>query len=341
MWYYTLNGKQAGPISQDELTHKLTGQLPADTLVWKEGMSEWLTASSIPDFSQTQPPSPAHSNSAPQEPKASSDTNPYASPTSNVLDQTIVNEVTELPAEPVQLDVGFCIKQGWKHTMRNFGLVFLTGFVYLIVIVVISGLFSAIGSAIDGPQTAPEINYESMEASDAFFASIEAENQTGPVGSLLEIVSNIFQAFLAMGLTAFALTHVRGGEASVGQLFTQSGSKLLKVIGATILYYLAIFVGTIFLIIPGIYIAIRYMYYQIAIVDKDLGVMESFKYSSELTRQNKWRIIGLGLINFLIIMAGMMALFIGLIWAIPVVILAHTISYCYLHSGKRSIAVQS
>jgi uncharacterized membrane protein len=83
------------------------------------------------------------------------------------------------------------------------------------------------------------------------------------------------------------------------------------------------------------------MYYQTAIVDKDLGVMESLQYSSELTRENKWRIFGLGIINFFIVIAGFLALFIGLIWAIPVVVLAHTISYCYLHAGERSIAVQS
>lgn len=342
MWYYTLNGQQAGPISQEELTQKLNGELPTDTLVWKEGMSEWSKANATVEFGNPTSLEAAASYSPhSHEDDGDNDENPYATPSSDIVDHTIETSVNELPIEPIPLDIGFCIKQGWKHTMRNFGLIFLTSIVYLITLSIVSGVLTGIGSAIDGPQTLPQINYENMEASDAFLTALEAENQIGPAGGLLEIVGNIFQLFLAMGLTAFALTHIRGGEASVGQLFSQSWKKLLKVTGASVLYYLAVFVGAIFLIIPGIYIAIRYMYYQTAIVDKDLGVMESFTYSSELTRENKWRIVGLGLMNFCVIVAGMLALLIGLIWALPVVVLAQTISYCYLHGGERSIAVQS
>jgi hypothetical protein len=77
MWYYTLNGQQAGPISQQELSNKLNGELPPNTLVWKEGMPNWTPSSEVEEFrnleSTTPPPLPQAQAS-----------NPYLTPSSNV-----------------------------------------------------------------------------------------------------------------------------------------------------------------------------------------------------------------------------------------------------------------
>ena len=69
--------------------------------------------------------------------------NTYAAPATDVTNHnTESNEAAEIPSEPIPLDIGFCVKQGWKHTLRNFGLVFLTGFVYIIVSGVVSTILS-------------------------------------------------------------------------------------------------------------------------------------------------------------------------------------------------------
>lgn len=42
MYYYSVNGQQAGPVSEEQLRQMVTtGSLKADTLVWREGMGEW------------------------------------------------------------------------------------------------------------------------------------------------------------------------------------------------------------------------------------------------------------------------------------------------------------
>src|SRR3954468_1593053 len=42
MFYYSLNGQQQGPVSEDQLRQMVaTGALTPDTLVWREGMPEW------------------------------------------------------------------------------------------------------------------------------------------------------------------------------------------------------------------------------------------------------------------------------------------------------------
>lgn len=46
-WYLFLNGQQVGPVAEDQiLAHNPT----ADTMVWREGMAEWLPISSVPQL---------------------------------------------------------------------------------------------------------------------------------------------------------------------------------------------------------------------------------------------------------------------------------------------------
>jgi uncharacterized RDD family membrane protein YckC len=41
-WYYACRGKQAGPVTQEQFDELLgSGKIQADTLVWREGMTDW------------------------------------------------------------------------------------------------------------------------------------------------------------------------------------------------------------------------------------------------------------------------------------------------------------
>lgn len=59
-WYYAANNEQKGPINESELKANLaSGKLPAETLVWKDGMDNWTAANQIPAFSFRPAPAPA------------------------------------------------------------------------------------------------------------------------------------------------------------------------------------------------------------------------------------------------------------------------------------------
>jgi uncharacterized membrane protein len=48
-WYYAENNEQRGPVIESELKGMLAAQkLPAETLVWKEGMGNWTPAAQVP-----------------------------------------------------------------------------------------------------------------------------------------------------------------------------------------------------------------------------------------------------------------------------------------------------
>jgi uncharacterized RDD family membrane protein YckC len=47
-WYYTEQGQQRGPVNDDQLAELLhSGKIHSDTLVWREGMAEWLPLHSV------------------------------------------------------------------------------------------------------------------------------------------------------------------------------------------------------------------------------------------------------------------------------------------------------
>ena len=50
-WHYAKDGEQHGPVSLDELRSLLAGgELPADSLVWRSGLSDWLRADQVPEL---------------------------------------------------------------------------------------------------------------------------------------------------------------------------------------------------------------------------------------------------------------------------------------------------
>lgn len=50
-WYYSKNGTQLGPVEEGELRGKIaSGEISSTDLVWKEGMTDWLPSSKVPEL---------------------------------------------------------------------------------------------------------------------------------------------------------------------------------------------------------------------------------------------------------------------------------------------------
>lgn len=64
-WYYAHDNQQQGPVNEVELKEFIaTGKISPTTLVWHEGMENWATADSVPEFQFRPPPVPASSGFA-------------------------------------------------------------------------------------------------------------------------------------------------------------------------------------------------------------------------------------------------------------------------------------
>lgn len=53
-WYYVKNGQKEGPVETHQLQQLLqSASISGDSLVWKDGMADWIAANKLPDFSST------------------------------------------------------------------------------------------------------------------------------------------------------------------------------------------------------------------------------------------------------------------------------------------------
>jgi uncharacterized membrane protein len=153
------------------------------------------------------------------------------------------------------------------------------------------------------------------------------------------IISQIISVYLTLGMIRFGLNLVSGEPASAGQVFSQ-GHRLLPAIAASILFGLMVFAGLLLLVVPGIYLMLRYGQFMNAIVDRNMGVIESLSYSSAITRNNRMNLLGLALLSLAIIIAGFLALVVGLIFAYPVVWLGWMTAYRWMQSGQQVVRDQ-
>lgn len=91
-------------------------------------------------------------------------------------------------------------------------------------------------------------------------------------------------------------------ELSWGDAFKASLSRLIHVFVVAILYTIAVTIGLFLLVIPGIYLSIAFIFAMILVIDKDIGIIDSFKRSMALVQGNWWRTTAIFTVILFIVM---------------------------------------
>lgn len=149
--------------------------------------------------------------------------------------------------------------------------------------------------------------------------------------SMLSFVVSIASAAVSMivslGSIYIVLALVDGKKASIAEIFSQS-HLFWKYLWASIVYGFAVVVGFILLIVPGVYMALKYGLYRYVIVDRpELSAMDALKESARLTDGIKWDLFVFSLALAGINILGFIALGIGLLYTIPVSAMAYVALY--------------
>jgi len=319
-WYYTRDGKQNGPVSLERLLALAAGGGldRSKDLVWNPSMKDWVPAGTVPELFPATVPGPDPSN-------------PYAAPVSALSPAaqiTMGMAIEEIVPGSEPFDVMACVKRGFDLTVRHFGIILLVGVIYFAVTFGVGLVVGLVDHAL-GHSTFGQTSYQ-MNFGLGFST---AQQNGGSIAGIL--IKQLVSVFLSVGLTRIGLNVVSGREISVGMLF-EGGRKFLPAVGATFLYMLMVSVGLLLLIVPGIYLAMRYGHYLTAMVDRNLGVMDSFAYSSKITTNNRMNLFLLALMTILISLAGCLVLCVGMLFAIPVVMLSWVVAYRWMQYGNRA-----
>ena len=200
----------------------------------------------------------------------------------------------------MDFSTGSALRFGWE-TFKKRPWFFIGS---TVVILLASGLINAFTTAIDG----------------AMGGSVEEP-------SIVGIVINLgLDTLLSMGATAFYLAaHDNPDTVSLSSLWHPR--PFWKFLGASILLGLAIAIGFILLIVPGIIFSLMFLFTTFIVIERELGPIEAMKESNRITRGHKWPLLGFVLVLTLINLLGLLALVVGLLVSIPVSTLAFVHAY--------------
>jgi hypothetical protein len=126
----------------------------------------------------------------------------------------------------------------------------------------------------------------------------------GWLGLLVSALISLAGTFWLQGALIQAVSDVRDGRAdlSVSETFSQVYPRLGTIIVAGLLLGLAIAVGLLLLIVPGLYLMTIWIAVIPAIVLENRGIGESFGRSRELVRGYGWNVFGIIVLTILILL---------------------------------------
>jgi hypothetical protein len=138
---------------------------------------------------------------------------------------------------------------------------------------------------------------------------------SGGGGFLASIVQLVATAWLAGAVIRIVQDVQEDGRVdySVGELLGTVWPRLLAIIGLQILVGIIVGIGLILLIVPGVILALILAVSLPALVVEGKGVFDSMSRSADLTKDNRMRILGVGLLLILILFG--VAILVGLLSA--------------------------
>jgi hypothetical protein len=131
---------------------------------------------------------------------------------------------------------------------------------------------------------------------------------------LLGVLVGLAASFLYTGYVVKLVQDVRDGrrDFSVGELFSHAAPYVGTLILNGVLAGIAIAIGFVLLIIPGLILLTIWAVISPSIVVEDKGVIDAFGRSRELVRGNGWQVFGAIVLAFLIVVVvGLVAGIIG------------------------------
>jgi uncharacterized membrane protein len=225
------------------------------------------------------------------------------------------------------------IKYGWAKFSKNAG-PFVVG---ALIVAAISIGFSLLGQLLAAAifDTSPTrtidpdtglVTFESAGFLTGFLAN-----------ALVSFVGQVITTLALAGLLKMAFDAVDGREVSLGTMF--EGWDKVQVLVATILVGLATFVGILLCVIPGIIVAVLTAFTTAFVVDKKLGAVDAIKASIALVRDNLGPVIVWILLAIVCAVVGAIACGVGLLVAIPVILVSQAYTVRALTGGEISPAV--
>ena len=135
---------------------------------------------------------------------------------------------------------------------------------------------------------------------------------------IVNLISLVFSCVFILGYIK-NLFQTLDGEEPQFSAYGQQSRKIITYFIANLLFGIAVGIGTILLVIPGIYLYLRLQFFSMFIVEEDCGIIESLQKSWEITQGQIMPLLLLWLVMIGLIILGCILFFIGLFITIPLI----------------------
>ena len=160
-------------------------------------------------------------------------------------------------------------------------------------------------------------------------ASDYSESSPWVTEVIVRSLAFLVNCLIELGVINIMLKFVDGKSPEFADLFNRIELAFPFAV-ATVLYFVMVAIGLILLIVPGIYLAVRFCFYGYFIVDEACGPLEALDKSARLTEGVRMELFLFGLILVGINIIGAAMLLVGLIITMPVAMLAAAFVFRHL-----------
>jgi uncharacterized membrane protein len=176
-----------------------------------------------------------------------------------------------------------------------------------------------------------------------FLVKLTAKNDASllvaAVNFACSMAGMVIGAFFLTGVFRMALGAARGKPVQLGTLF-MGGDQFPAMLGVYFIMGFGILLGTLLLVVPGVLLAFGWSLAPLYVADQKMGAIAALKASWEATKGQKGKLFVLGVLSFLIVIAGLFALCLGMFPAVALTYVAWAAAYTRI-SGREPAYVPS
>lgn len=235
----------------------------------------------------------------------------YKTPDATLNDQTVSGDYGSLEkgvSGDYTFAIGDTISEAWNRTKGAKGTFNLAFFIYFLVAIAAMMILQLI--------MVPFIPTE-PGADPTLFISASIGQQ---------ILLNLILMPVALGLFILGLRRSLGAPIEATEIFGYY-NKALSLLGTLILMYIMIIIGYLLFVLPGIYLSVAYILAMPLVVEKNLTPWQALEASRKAISKRWFSVLGFMLVMGIILMISMVPFGLGLIWTVPMMMIAYGIVY--------------
>ncbi len=131
-----------------------------------------------------------------------------------------------------------------------------------------------------------------------------------------QIAGQLISIWLGIGVAIYFLKVARGQAADYSDLFN-GGPHFLRIVLASLLFFVIFYAGLLLCIVPGVILALMFSQFYYLVLDRQMPILDAFSMSKDLTNGNKLTLFLIWLTMMGICIVALIPCGLGLIVAAP------------------------